>query len=235
MAKKSHTRKLRKSGSSSSPKRHQTLSIPELRNAFEYIEEFADKCGGDVKAFREEWKKVFYKELDKESAKAYLEHIKDQGKKTGGAALAGAPLDYTTRPGVYITAGINNGSYAQVPQYVASGFWNPEPARLLDPLPQQYRFPTHVTSDIGSNLVKGGGCGCNLAQIGGKSSKNGRKTRKLRKAGGGIIGALQTTLMRPFQMSSPMNVAQSLSEMAAGRSGGVSPQAADPSFKFQKA
>jgi hypothetical protein len=41
--------------------------------------------------------------------------------------------------------------------------------------------------------------------------------------------------MRPFQMSSPMNVAQSLSEMAAGRSGGVSPQPADPSFKFQKA
>lgn len=226
------TRKVRKSHSHSHQK--QALSIPELRNAFEYIESFAHSCKGDVKAFREEWKKVFYKELDKESAQSYLEHVATLKKpaKKGGAALAGAPLDYTLRPGIHIMpAGLNANSYAQVPNYVASGFWNPEPARLLDPLPQQYRFPTSVPAGMGDNTVRGGGCGCNLTR-GGKAKAN--KTRRLRK-GGGVMDAVQATLMRPFQMSSPMNQAQSLSEVAAGRSGGPSPQAADPTFKFARA
>lgn len=242
------TRKLRKSHQSH--KSQHALSIPELRNAFEYIESFAHNCKGDVKAFREEWKKVFYKELDKESAQSYLEHIASSKKTTkrGGAALAGAPLDYTLRPGIHIMpGGLNANSYAQVPNYVANGFWNPEPARLLDPLPQQYRFPTSVPAGMGDNTVRGGGCGCNLMQ-GGKRNK----TRRLRKGGcapcligekmpqapvlgGGVMDAVQATLMRPFQMSSPMNQAQSLSEVAAGRSGGPSPQSADPTFKFARA
>jgi hypothetical protein len=232
---KHHTRKrrhLRKS-----EKHHEeALTIPELRRAFEHIEEFALTHKGDIKGLQEEWKKVFYKELDKESAQAYLEHVKTLPKRGrtlrktrgGASALAGAPLEYTTRPGIYITPGINEGSYAQVPAYVASGFWNPRMAIESDPVPGQPAWPVPYAS-TGSNLVKGGNAGCDScgcsappAILGGK-----RKTKRNLRKGGDFTSYLQGMGQRVFGSSNPPTIAQSLEAKFNGLSGGPSPSAAD--------
>jgi len=161
------TRKARKT------QNYPPMNIPELRQAFEHIEQWVrsrtDKGPGLVRAFQEEWDHTFRKPVDKASAEAYIEHVRSETppsvKKTrrrqrqsGGTAapLAGAPLDYTTRPGLYITPGVNQGSYAQVPAYVQSGFWNPEVAQLYDPVPGQTIYPTRTPLGMGSNLAGGG-------------------------------------------------------------------------------
>jgi len=252
---KHHTRKrhLRKS-----VKHHEeALTIPELRRAFEHIEEYAMAHMSDVKGLQEEWKKVFYKDLDKESALAYLEHVKTLPKKAkalrktrstkGGAALAGAPLEYMTRPGIYLTqGGIDENSYAQVPKYVASGFWNPEMGISYDPVPGQPAWPVPYAS-TGSNLVKGGAVGgdcdsCSCAPpmltTGGK-----RKTRRnLRKGGraptkvgaiepttvgGDMLSYLQGMGMRSFGASVPLTTPQALERTFNGQYAGPSPSAAD--------
>lgn len=149
------------------------MTIPELKRAFEHVEEFVElhhtvPLNNLVPMFQEEWIRTFYKEVDKESAKAYVQHALDQLKHKpqkerrhyGGAmALSGAPLDYTTRPGLYITPGVDQGSYAVVPKYVDSGFWNPEPARGYDPVPGQTHYVTQTPAGLGSNAVhfRGGG------------------------------------------------------------------------------
>lgn len=246
---KHHTRKrhhLRKS----EKHREEALTIPELRRAFEHIEEFAITHKDDVKALQEEWKKLFYKELDKESAQAYLEHVKTLPKRGrtlrktrgGASALAGAPLEYTTRPGIYITPGINEGSYAQVPAYVASGFWNPRMAIESDPVPGQPAWPVPYAS-TGSNLVKGGkaptkvgaiepaiaGGGCDTcacsappAILGGK-----RKTKRNLRKGGDFTSYLQGMGQRVFGSSNPPTTAQSLEAKFNGTFAGNSPSAAD--------
>jgi len=143
------------------------MSIPELKRAFEHVEEFVElhhtvPLNNLVPMFQEEWTRTFYKEVDKESAKAYVQHALDQLKHKpqkerrhyGGAmALSGAPLDYTTRPGLYVTPGVDQGSYAVVPKYVDSGFWNPEQGRDFDPVEGQTHYPTNTPLGMGSNTV----------------------------------------------------------------------------------
>jgi hypothetical protein len=222
------------------------LSIPELRRAFEYIEEYAMRHPNDVKAFRQEWKKVFYKEVDTKSAEEYLRHIRESKPKVlrrsktikGGAdALAGAPLDYTTRAGIYITPGIDNGSYAHVPKYVSSGFWNPEPGISYDPVQGQPLWPK-VPLGMGSNLVKGGSCDSGMCRIGGKaptdvgaikpvSTGGNRKSRKLRKGGASLQTAVEQIGMRLFGSSSPPSALQSVEAKFAGRNVDPSPEASD--------
>jgi hypothetical protein len=216
------------------------LSIPELRRAFEYIEEYAMRHPTDIKAFRQEWKKVFYKDVDTKSAEEYLRHIRESKPKAlrrsktikGGAVLTGAPLDYTTRAGIYITPGIDNGSYAQVPKYVASGFWNPEPGISYDPVGGQPPWPK-VPANMGSNLVKGGSCDTGVCRIGGN-----RGTRKLRKggkvatiepamAGGSIQTAVEQIGMRLFGANSPPTALQSVEAKFAGRNVDPSPESSD--------
>ena len=207
---KHHTRKrhLRKS-ERHHDKPEEALTIPELRRAFEHIEEFAMTHMNDVKALQEEWKKVFYKELDKESAEEYIAHVKSLPKKTkalrktrstkvgGSSPLGGAPLDYTTRPGIYISAGINEGSYAQVPKYVASGFWNPEMGISYDPVKGQPAWPVPYAS-TGSNLVKGGGCDSCAAPSTILTTGGKRKTKRSLRKGGTApnkFGAIEPTIV----------------------------------------
>jgi hypothetical protein len=169
-------------------------SIPELRRAFEHIQEKTEELisGGSVissdaiAAFRSAWQAQFGKQITEESAKSYLEHMTSMrgpiGKKrtmrsrssrsssrnrkqSGGMA----PLDHQTTPGVY-------GVYGNFPAYVSSGFdvGVPRISQLegwgrIDTTPQ-------VPLDIGSNKVSGGG-----------KAKPRQKTRKLktRKVRGG--------------------------------------------------
>ncbi len=104
------------------------MTIPQLRKAFDHIEEFTSQVVHSQKdkvkqrkAFQEEWMRVFHRSIDDKAADAYL-HFESKKKKTGktrkqrgGAALGGAPLDYSTRPGIY-------GVYGSFPEYIGAGF-----------------------------------------------------------------------------------------------------------------
>lgn len=133
------------------------FTIPELRISFEYIEDMvADMIKqkkSDVEitgALTQEWQKIFYRKLDKNSAKAYVDYVKEEVKmgrgsrktghirkgtqknqKGGGSQdatspnmpLNGASLDYDTRAGLYPPAGgIPPNSYGPSTPYVDSGF-----------------------------------------------------------------------------------------------------------------
>jgi len=172
-------------------------SIPELRRAFEHIEQFVDAKLAKKeskehisKDLRKEWFKVFHKELKKPAADAFVndrsneqrdvKHDRRRTVRKGGSLtsspLAGAPLDYTTRPGIYLAPGqrpdlngglplspsmkggsngIGGAPYGSFVEYVDSGFFNPEIAQSYDPVPGQAAWP-HPVADMGSNVFKGG-------------------------------------------------------------------------------
>ena len=148
------------------------MSIPALRKAFENIQEKAIELSsksidtGSIKEFTHIWAKEFGKPITDESAKTYLEHIKEMGlskkrtikgatrKQRGGEQRGGAaPLDHQTAPGIY-------GTYGNFLPYVAGGFevGVPRISQLegwgrVDTTPQ-------VPRDIGEgalNPLKGGG------------------------------------------------------------------------------
>jgi hypothetical protein len=108
------------------------MNIPELKQAFEQIEKDTHdllKQGLDeketVKKFQDLWRSVFFRSVNYESAKAFLDIKRGsksskkgtrKQKQKGGFSqpLAGAPLDYTTRPGV-------DGPHGSFLQYQTSG------------------------------------------------------------------------------------------------------------------
>jgi hypothetical protein len=165
-------------------------SIPELRRSFEYIEEYINdkialKESKDalIKDLRKEWSRVFFKELNKKAAEAFItdklgkkHHSRRKTVKHHGGAgaqlpntftpIAGAPNDYTTRQGIYLAPGqipdnkghlpLSDGSksnFGSYIQYVDKGFWNPEPGRSYDPVEGQTRFPTSTPVGMGDNTV----------------------------------------------------------------------------------
>jgi hypothetical protein len=129
--------------------------------------------------------------VDEEAAKAYVEHAlseipkkhpKQRRHHGGAVALGGAPLlANDTRPGLYISPGVNQGSYAHVPAYVDKGFWNPEQARDYDPVPGQTHYVTRTPMGLGSN------------QAGGTRSR----TRKQQK-GGSLMATMAQMIFNPF-------------------------------------
>lgn len=183
MAKKQNkTRKLKKG----------LMTIPQLRKAFDHIERYTTSLLQSTKdeaerrkAFQKEWKKVFHRDVDDKSADAYLQFeekkIGSKGtrkqKQKGGsldqrggsaAPLAGAPLDYSTRPGI-------DGIYGVFPAYVSSGlsFYNDiNKEAPLAGCGTENTTPK-VPISIGSNEV----------QKGGK-----RRTRKALKGGSTVRG-----------------------------------------------
>lgn len=221
-------------------------TIPELRRAFEHIEAFGMKiCKTPMKEavpeFQKEWKKTFYRELDDSAAEAYLHHLKtkpyhSQKRKTkklrGGAPLAGAPLDYTTRPGVYIQpAGLNQNSYALVPKYVDSGFWNPMPAQQLDPVPGQTHYVTATPAGLGSNAWPGA--------FGVKGGAR-RSTKKLRGGWAPLsqafsLTSIQQGMMRPFPADVPPTLGQDMQTSWSGQQLGQSPDPTQTKLNYQMA
>jgi len=226
------------------------MNIPELRKAFEHMESWVlDNHTKGAAAFQEEWQETFRKPVDRASAEAYMEHVLSEnqhakkgnhatkGKKSrrqhkrqqqsGGMAapLAGAPLDYTTRPGLYITPGVNQGSYAQVPAYVQSGFWNPEVAQLYDPVPGQTVYPTRTPLGMGSNLVGG--------------SRKGKKCSKKNKQGGGslmssALDSIHQLMFRPIPaMTPPSSVAMDAQAGMRGQTLGQSPDVTQTRLQYR--
>lgn len=196
--KQTKTRKLKKG----------LMTIPQLRKAFDHIERFTTSllkstkdAGERRKAFQTEWKKVFHRDVDDKSADAYLQFEETKvGKKAGtrkqkqqggGAApLAGAPLDYSTRPGI-------DGIYGVFPAYVSSGLSFYNDINLEAPLAGCGTENTtpKVPLSIGSNAV----------QTGGK-----RKTRKGRQQGGAFPSLsefAQALSFRPVTATAPPTMA----------------------------
>jgi hypothetical protein len=230
-------------------------SIPELRRSFEYIEKSVDdkihkkdsreKITRDL---RKEWHKIFMKDLDKKSAEAFIDDrmkhtIGQKGRRRtlrtrgGASAIAGAPLDYMTRQGVYLAPGLipdklghlpltgdkpsNFGSYLE---YVSKGFsvGVPEPGQSYDPVPGQTAWP-QVPAGMGSNAV-------HFAKQGGGSR------RKIRRGGGvfDTTGALLSqAFSRPFGASAPPGLGQNMQSMWYGSPVGPSPDQVQRQPQYQ--
>jgi hypothetical protein len=224
-------------------------TIPELRRAFEHIEQVGQRLchlpeGKAVAEFQKEWRKTFYRDLSKQAAEAYLNHVKKEVKishpkrKTrrlrGGAAIEGAPLDYTLRPGInLVDGGVNQNSYALTPKYVDSGFWNPEPAISYDPVPGQTRYVTHVPAGMGTNAFPKA-----FGMKGGSKKKSKKANRKLRGGalsfGQALSGAtIDQAFMRPFGMNSPSNPLQDFTSIWRGQSAGQSPDPTQTRLNYQ--
>lgn len=217
-------------------------TIPQLRRLFEEVEEFVDshiakRVSRDalVKEFRKEWKRLFMKELDKKSADAFIDermkskkilrHTRKQ-KQGGGGAIQGAPLDYATRPGVYLESGqipdkgqlptvsgvpvVSGGGFGSYIDYVHSGFWNPQEAKTYDPVVGQSAWPQPYAS-TGSNAVISGPNAFNAVKGGSR--------RKLR--GGNAF--LTQAFTRPIPSTAPPNPGQDMQTMFYGGETGASP------------
>jgi len=194
-------KKQRKTKKASAKAKVHIMTIPEIRRAFEHVETFVEIHASKPKhelvaAFQNEWRLTFKKEVDKEGATAYVEHVLSELPKKhpkhrrhhGGAVpLSGAPLlGGETHPGVYIVPGVNQYSYAQVPNYVDKGFWNPEQARDYDPVPGQTHYVTRTPMGLGSN------------QAGGAKT---RKQKKQTQQGGGLGSIMNQFVFNPFASS----------------------------------
>lgn len=158
-------------GTKTRKRRAHAITIPELKESFDAIERRtteilrsdADKQA-KVRRFQEAWRRIFGRAVDAAAAEAYLavkartlpraapgQRGKSRKAQKGGAALAGAPLDFQTRPGV-------DGSYGNFLPYVARGFG------FYDTVNQQgltqgcgtENITPKVPVDIGSNKVGGG-------------------------------------------------------------------------------
>lgn len=192
------------------------LSIPQLRKSFDHIDSWVEahlsrkSLKELVPAFQAEWKKTFHHDVNSKAAEAYLtiKHrsgSKKTKKQRGGSAapLAGAPLDYTTRQGVY-------GVYGNFPQYVSSGlsFYNQINQDSLTAGCGIENITPKLPADMGSNAVQKGGKRRGKASR--KSLKKGRKTRKQRGGASQMqndLAAVRATLdvmsSRPFPGSQP--------------------------------
>jgi hypothetical protein len=245
---------VRKTRKNTHHKKRTAATIPELRRSFEYIERVADsrlagKESTDKVAHtvRKEWRKTFGKDLDKKSAEMFVQNRMKHGikprrmsmKHKGGAApVAGAPLDYTTRAGMYLApesipdadghlplTGGKPSDFGSYLQYVSKGFGVgiPEIAQSIPYstngyVPGMSAWPM-VPANMGTNAVHFSAKGGN---------RNSR--RKLRKGGGLLsdkmesMGAmLSQAFNHPVGSSAPPNLVQDLTSKWYGSPVGSSP------------
>ncbi len=133
-------------------------TIPQLRKAFDHIEKIA-KGGVSLEKFQDEWKKVFSHDIDSQAAQSFLRfhskknRTKKAHQKGGAAPLAGAPLDFTTRPGTYDTP------YGSFLDYISSGFNFYDKINTDSIVPTQCgkeNITPQLAANMGSNKVGGG-------------------------------------------------------------------------------
>lgn len=186
------------------------MTIPQLRKAFDHIEEFTTSIvnrekdkGKQRKAFQAEWMRVFHRSIDDKAADAYLHFESKKGKKgktrkqKGGAALGGAPLDYSTRPGIY-------GVYGSFPEYIGAGFSFGNDINKMgiqegcNSAAEAAKFQAPYTGFGATSLA---------AQKGGKSRKGRKGKRKTRKQRAGGMPSLTefagSASFRPLASSNP--------------------------------
>lgn len=207
------------------------MTIPELRRAFNHIEDYGQELvqGSShafpkaVKEFQKEWRQIFKKDITAQVAEIYLTNLKEQNKvqrkhtrrlrhtrHKGGMA----PLMHTDRAGVYISPGVNQGSYALVPAYVDKGFWNPEQAHQYDPVPGQTSYPTRTPNGLGSNM---------MPQQGGQASLDQAFSQS----------ALNQAFFRAIPSAYPPSLAQDAITTWRGQSLGPSPDPTQTNLSYQ--
>ncbi len=183
-------------------------TIPELREAFTRIESFAKdliQTGGSVKTMSRdlaaEWKSVFGRKIDSAAAEEYLKFIggetapveakvnkrgKTRKLKGGAAPLAGAPLDYQTRPGI-------DGPYGNFPPYVDGGFGVGVPAISQNYIMTPKAEVTIDAGDGGNRPLQTGGAKKRTAK---RKLRGGAARRTLKGGSKFILSAAPTTALQ---------------------------------------
>jgi len=173
------------------------MTIPQLRKAFDHMESYSTSLlhkakGKDMaskrKAFQKEWLRVFKRPVDDKAADAYLMFEAKRGsrKQRGGAALSGAPLEYTDRPGL-----VQEGPYAAFPAYLDKGLDAYATKFNQDSISSQCG-KVDTTPKIAANM--------------GSNQVGGRRRRNTRKQMGGFptLSEFSTALsFRPLLASNP--------------------------------
>lgn len=211
------------SGQSRHRRNTPAMTIPELKRAFDAVEREVDqilKSGApmntQVRKFQESWRKIFGRPVETAAAEAYLlvKSRKGHGQKNktrkaqkGGAApLAGAPVDFQTRPGI-------DGAYGSFNQYLTTGLG------FYDTINQQGLTKGCGTENITPNVPES--LGSNQFQKGG-----GKKAQD----GGGWMSDLFTS--RVVTSSSPPSVMQDIRDSLAGYKLGQSPSPDQNQLKY---
>ncbi len=194
-------------------------TIPQHRKAFDHIEKVA-KQGVSLDTFQDEWKKVFSHEIDTDAAQSFLRfhskknRTKKMKQKGGSAPLAGAPLDFTTRPGTYDTP------YGSFLDYISSGF------NFYDKINTNSFVPTQCGKE---NITP------QLAATMGSNKVGGGKTRR-RQRGGAFpsLAELATALsFRPVPATNPTTVLHDAQMGFKGQTMPPSPSPADGTPPYQ--
>jgi len=193
------------------------MTIPQLRKAFDHMESFTlsllQRVGDPKKrrqAFQEEWMRTFHRSVDDKAADAYLQFEskkmkkgttkKQKQKQRGGADLGGAPLDYSTRPGIY-------GVYGEFPQYISGGFATMGDA--TNKMAIQEGCNSAAEAAKWQAPYTGFGAASLMGQKGGKSrtqKQKGKKTRKNKTMRGGAPSwgeFASAVTLRPMTASAP--------------------------------
>jgi hypothetical protein len=236
-------------------------SIPELRRSFEHIEAYINekialKESKEqlIKDLRKEWSNVFFKELDKKSAEAFIserlnkKHLSRRKtvKHRGGAGaqlantytpIAGAPNDYVTRQGIYLAPGqipdkaghlpLSDGgksNFGSFIQYVDKGFGVGIPE--VGRLYDQFGIPGQTRFPTSTPV----GMGDNTVHFSGKGGA--RRSRKARR-GGGMGALLSQAFNHPISSSSPPGKLQDMQDMWYGKDVGPSPDQIQRSPEYQ--
>ena len=176
------TRKINRNKAAKNTKK--SMTIPQLRRAFDHIDAYVAKESPSVDNFCKEWKKVFGKEVSKSAASEYLQYMGSHKKQRGGSqSMTPAPLGYEMR------AGLDN--YGSFPEYISGGFGFANKDSLSSACGNEDISPRLLPA-TGSNLVGG---------------RRNKKTRKIRKhAGGGWADTAAEFVSRPFTaVSAPLS------------------------------
>ncbi len=185
------------------------MTIPELRRAFEHIDDVIHECHVSghkqeecVKLIRKEWMNTFEKELSKVSAekllKNHVSHHKKRTRKRGGASmpLTGASIDHQMRVGHYTDV-----AQGGMGDYYLKGLSNTIPQIAQS---ASITWPSPSSSMGGNSVMKGG-------------------RRGVRRSGGSMGALLSAAFERPVGGSSPPSALYDAQTMIKGQLVGASP------------
>jgi hypothetical protein len=189
-----------------------SMTIPQLRKSFDHMESFTlsllrreSDAKKRRKAFQHEWMKTFHRSVDDKAADAYLQFESKKLKKgktkkqRGGTALGGAPLDYSTRPGIY-------GVYGEFPEYISGGFATM--GNATNKMAIQEGCNSAAEAAKFQAPYTGFGAASLASQKGGKSRRTkGKRSRKEKKLRGGAFPSISefasAAAFRPITPTAP--------------------------------
>ncbi len=185
------------------------MTIPELRRAFEHMDDMIHECHTSghtqeecIKLIRKEWLGTFEKELSKASAekllKNHVSHHKKRTRKRGGASvpLMGANIDHVMRSGYYTDA-----AHGGMGDYYLKGLSTSVPEIAG---PASISWPSPSPSMGGNSVMKGG-------------------RRGVRRSGGSMGALLTAAFNRPVGGSSPSSPFYDIQGIVKGQLPGASP------------